>query len=216
MSVRNKKYFIGILIKSVTLIVLLGFAYTWGTFVPNKHALEDFNKLKEHDFSERFQSFATEPSFEFADNQTFIQAVYRCIDYVNFTTDIEYRVPAAIIASMAIIESAYGTSRFAEEGNALFGVRTWDLDNVPHLKPMAIPNAKFGVKKYKTKCQSVKDMVRIINNHPAYEEFRIEREKQSEIGYWDYKKLVDGLASWSINDQYTDMILQTIESNNLR
>ena len=35
---------------------------------------------------------------------------------------------------MAIIESAYGTSRFATEGNALFGVRTWDLDNVAHMK----------------------------------------------------------------------------------
>ena len=40
---------------------------------------------------------------------------------------------------MVIIESAYGTSRFATEGNALFGVRTWDLDNVAHMKPWQHP-----------------------------------------------------------------------------
>ena len=70
---------------------------------------------------------------------------------------------------MAIIQSAYGTSRFATEGNALFGVRTWDLDNVAHMKPWHI-NAKFGVKNTKPKCGSVADVIDILNRHPAYEE----------------------------------------------
>ena len=40
------------------------------------------------------------------------------------------------------------------------------------------PGAEWGVKKYKTKCASVKDMVDIVNRHSAYEGFRIEREQQ--------------------------------------
>ena len=47
-------------------------------------------------------------------------------------------------------------------------------------------NAKFGVKKYKTKCGSVADVIDILNRHPAYEEFRIERTKQAESGNVNY------------------------------
>ena len=119
-------------------------------------------------------------------NEEFVTAMNKCIDYLNWTTASDRRIPRDIIVAMAIIESAYGTSRFATEGNALFGVRTWDLDNVAHMKPLAIPNAKFGVKKYKTKCGSVADVIDILNRHPAYEEFRIERTKQAESGNVNY------------------------------
>jgi hypothetical protein len=216
MTIRIKKHLFDILGKIIFVLVLATSAYYIGTFLPNDYALRDFEERKEHEFAERFQAFTSEPSFEYTDNKTFIQAVYSCINYLNYTHDKEYRVPTAIIASMAIIESAYGTSRFATEGNALFGLRTWDLDNVPHMKPLAIPNAKFGVKKYKTKCESVDDMINNINNHPAYELFRVERHKQLQKGFWNYEKLVQGLKAWSVNSEYTKMILQTIKDNNLR
>ena len=116
---------------------------------------------------------------------------------------------------MAVVESAYGTSRFATEGNALFGVRTWD-DKVPQMKPLGIPNAKFGVKKYKTKCQSVADVIDILNRHPAYEEFRGERTKQLNSGVINYSKLVNGLKAWSTNDQYSIIILDKIKSLNAK
>ena len=54
----------------------------------------------------------------------------KCIDYLNWTTVPDRRIARDILVAMAIVESAYGTSRFGSEGNALFGVRTWDLDNV--------------------------------------------------------------------------------------
>ena len=107
-----------------------------------------------------------------------------------------------------------GNSRFAVEGNALFGVRTWD-DTVPQMKPLDLPDAKFGVKKYTTKCGSVKDMIRILNTHPAYKEFRIEREKQIDAGRWDYEKLLAGITAWSTNPQYAKIIWTAIVDNNL-
>ena len=76
------------------------------------------------------------------------------------------------------------------------------------------PNAKFGVKKYKTKCQSVADVIDILNRHPAYEEFRIERTKQFKDGKIDYTKLVEGLKAWSTNEMYSQIILAKIKSIN--
>ena len=112
---------------------------------------------------------------------------------------------------MADVESASGTSRFAVEGNALFGVRTWDLKNVPHMKPQAIPNAVFGVKKYKNKCQSVADVIDILNRHPAYKDFRTERNKQLKDAYWNYEKLMPLLAAWSTNPEYGNIVLKRMK-----
>ena len=137
------------------------------------------------------------------------------MSYLNWTTDKDKRVPISIIIAMAGIESAWGTSRFATEGNALFGVRTWDLDNTPHMKALGNPDANWGVKKYATKCQSVKDMIRILNTHPAYEKFRSEREQQLETGKWNYRSLLSGMTAWSTNPDYQEIILQTIVDNKL-
>ena len=133
----------------------------------------------------------------------------RCIDYINWTLPLDQRIPRDILVAMAIVESDYGKSRFAVEGNALFGVRTWNLDTVPHMKPAAIPNARFGVKKYVTKCQSVEDVIDIINRHPAYESFRSVRNKNRYAP--NITQMVFGLSAWSTNEEYPQIILQKIE-----
>ena len=143
----------------------------------------------------------------------FIQDVKQEAFKVTWPTGKEVIQGSLMVVAMAIVESAYGTSRFATEGNALFGVRTWSKD-VPQMKPLAIPNAKFGVKKYKTKCQSVADVIDILNRHPAYEEFRTERTKQAKAGTINYAKLVNGLKAWSTNEMYSQIILAKIKSLN--
>ena len=77
------------------------------------------------------------------------------------------------------------------------------------------PDASWGVKKYKTKCQSVADMIAILNRHPAYAEFRIEREKQLDNGKWNYRELMVLLSAWSTNPDYHEIILQAIVDNKL-
>ena len=155
-----------------------------------------------------------QPEFDYKDKATFIKATGKCVDYLNFTTDRMSRVPTSIIIAMAGVESAWGTSRFSLEGNALFGVRTWD-DSVPQMKAKGNPDADWGVKKYLTKCDSVMDMIRILNTHPAYEGFRIEREKQIDAGKWHYKKLLEQITAWSTNPKYKDIIWSTIVDSNL-
>ena len=116
---------------------------------------------------------------------------------------------------MAGVESGWGTSRFATEGNALFGVRTWDLETVPHMKAKGNPDANWGVKKYTTKCKSVADMIAIINRHPAYADFRVERENQIDKGKWNYRNLMVLMSAWSTNPDYAEIILQAIVDNKL-
>ena len=190
--------------------------YVAGTFNPNKHMVtkieDEFHKNEMRIIEELGLK---EPEFEFTDKTSFINATSTCVAYLNWTTDKNKRVPISIVIAMAGIESAWGKSRFAREGNALFGVRTWDLENTPHMKALGNLEASWGVKKYETKCQSVKDMIRILNTHPAYEKFREYRAEQSEAGEWNYSELLSGMTAWSTNPDYQNIILSAIVDNKL-
>ena len=99
--------------------------------------------------------------------EQFLMNVNVCIDNLPTKTI----VPRKIILGMAALESGWGTSRFFLQGNNLFGIRTFD-PSVPHLKPLDNPLAEFGVKVYEHPCDSVLDMVSILEQHHKYEEFR--------------------------------------------
>ena len=211
-----KKYLKRIIYFSIAVSFVVTGAWIAGTFHPNDHTvtkIEDEFHKKEMRIIEELG--LKEPEFDFSDKVSFINATSTCVSYLNWTTDKDKRVPISIIIAMAGIESAWGTSRFATEGNALFGVRTWDLDNTPHMKALGNPDANWGVKKYKTKCESIKDMIRILNTHPAYEKFRNARAQQLEDGKWNYRQLMLGMTAWSTNPDYAEIILQTIVDNKL-
>jgi flagellum-specific peptidoglycan hydrolase FlgJ len=206
---KNKiKKIIGLWTAWVSVVVL---AYVYGTFTPNKFAQQKTIRAVEQKITDqaRYLGFR-QPEFVYNDEKTFVGAVQKCVDYLNLMTDPHHRIPSAIIVGMAVIESDYGRSRFAIEGNALFGVRTWD-PKVPQMKPQSIPNAQFGVKKYIHKCESVSDMISIINNHPAYEPFRIVRDRQYDTNIISYRPLMLGLRAWSTNPDYAEIILQKIK-----
>jgi len=195
-------------------IVLL--AYVYGSFSPNRFVERKIIRVTENQMIEKAKLYGFhQPEFHYNDSKSFVFATQKCVSYLNLMVDPSERVPVSIIVAMAIVESNYGTSRFAQEGNALFGVRTWNMKQ-PHMKPLGIPNARFGVKKYTHKCESVSDMIRILNTHPAYKEFRTERDNQMySARNWNYEKLLNGIKAWSINVEYTSIILNTIKEHNL-
>jgi len=206
----------GKLITGAIAILVIVFAFGTGTFHPNPYTLNKLVYKIENVLLERAKKLGLhEPSFKYNSPETFIEAVSNCVDYLNFTVHHDERIPKGMIIAMAGIESGWGTSRFATEGNALFGVRTWD-PKVPQLKPLDLPEAKFGVKTYPTKCESVKDVIDILNRHPAYEEFRLERARQSDwVESWDYERLVPHVAPWSTNEKYVAIILEQIKARQL-
>jgi uncharacterized FlgJ-related protein len=194
---------------------VLAAAFLAGTFHPNtwtKGKIED--EFHKQELEQVYYLGLQEPEFEYKDKESFIKATGRCVEYINYTTDKMSRVPTSIIIAMAGIESGWGTSRFATEGNALFGVRTWD-PRTPQMKPLELPDADFGVKKYQDKCDSVRDMIRILNTHPAYELFRVRKEQQIDDGKWNYRELLEGMTAWSTNPDYGAIILSAIVDNQL-
>jgi len=218
---------------SFAVLIFCGIVFSYGTFFPNPVSISKIQHEQHHNYFNKLDSKLEkiaiqnrknleedlllevhQPEFVYNDPDTFIYAVRQCVDFINYTTSPEKRIPGTIIIAMAGVESGWGTSRFALEGNALFGVRTWD-ENVPQMKAKGNPDAKWGVKKYKTKCHSVKDMMEIINRHSAYKEFRAERDNQLDNGVWNYKKLLILLESWSENTEYANIIHNAIVDRNL-
>jgi len=218
---------------SIATLVLIAVVFGYGTFFPNAVSISKIQHTQHHEYFNRLDSKLDkiaiqnrknieeellielhQPEFVYNDVDSFIYAVRQCVDFINYTMEPNKRIPGTIIIAMAGVESGWGTSRFAVEGNALFGVRTWK-DDVPQMKATGMPDAKWGVRKYKTKCHSIKDMIEIINRHSAYKEFRIERDRQLKIGYSDYKRLLILLESWSENTEYANIIHKTIVDKNL-
>jgi len=197
-----RRWIVGILFSFVSILS----AFAVGTMYPNKWVLNEFEQNITHKIQEEWKEYGFfEPEMKYNDNQTFIQAVNKCISYVNLTTPPMERVPSEIIVAMAILETGYGKSRFALQGNNLFGIRTWNKDEA-QLKPKDNPDVEWGVKTYITKCQSVKDMVKIINNLSVYEGFRQKREEQFTSGQIDIFALIDELSKWSTNPKYTILV----------
>ena len=140
----------------------------------------------------------------------FVYSLNECIDYL-YTNEvpIENRVPKELIIAQAAIETGWGKSRFANEGNNLFGIRTWDIDE-PHLLP--IPWTKWpgwGVKVYETRCDSVRDYLRILNEVFAFSEFRAARDSGIDDGII----LAEYLSLYASNQNYTKLIKEVIKYN---
>jgi uncharacterized FlgJ-related protein len=137
--------------------------------------------------------------------ENFIIKLQMCLKFHgNYEYTPKY-IPEEIALAQAIVESGWGTSRFAKEGNALFGIRTWDL-STPHLKPLGNPNAKFGVKKYNSWCHSVEDYLDTINTSQHYSEFRTLRDEGAST-----PALLDALDKYSEDKTYTKTLLRVIK-----
>ena len=82
-------------------------------------------------------------------------------------------IPVSLAIAQAAKETGWGTSRFAQEGNALFGQWTWSGEG---LKPKeADENKGHKVMKFNVLQASVRAYQRNLNTHSSYENFRLAR-----------------------------------------
>lgn len=120
-------------------------------------------------------------------------------------------VPISILLSQAILESGWGTSRFFEKANNIFGV--WSVDPTePRIKAgEARVNKQVYLRSYPTLKESMADYMKLLARHKAYSEFR---EKLQVTD--DYKVLVPKLDKYSeMEEVYISRLLATIEHNKL-
>ncbi|MBD1137239.1 glucosaminidase domain-containing protein [Pelagibacterales bacterium SAG-MED43] len=109
-------------------------------------------------------------------------------------------VPVSLALAQAAKETGWGTSRFAQEGNALFGQWTWSGEG---LKPKeADENKGHKVMKFNVLQASVRAYQRNLNTHKTYREFRLARAQLRDEG-----KPLDSI----ILSQYLDKYAETGE-----
>ena len=125
-------------------------------------------------------------------------------------------VPVSLALAQAAKETGWGTSRFAQEGNALFGQWTWSGEG---LKPKeADEDEGHKVMKFNILQASVRAYQRNLNTHKTYKEFRQARAQLRDEG----KELDSIILSQYLDkyaetgQQYVKILRQIIEQNNLK
>ena len=145
------------------------------------------------------------PDFERANNQTFINSVGQCVNYIyNTTTDV-IPVNFEVLLAQAALESGWGNSRFALEGKNLFGIRTYNLTE-PHMLPSNNPK-KWGVRVYMHECDSVQHYIDILNTGGAYKKYRELRDNDVT----DSLKYVDTLGAYASDEHYFGKVKSIIK-----
>ena len=124
-------------------------------------------------------------------------------------------IPVSLALAQAAKETGWGTSRFALEGNALFGQWTWSGEGI---KPAGVDkNAKHKVAKFAVLKASVRAYQRNLNTHSSYIEFRKERAIQRDNDErLDSLRLVNYLDKYAeTGQQYIDVLKKIIKQNSL-
>ena len=124
-------------------------------------------------------------------------------------------VPVSMAIAQAAKETGWGTSRFAQEGNALFGQWTWSGEGI---KPSdADGDSTHKVMKFKVLQASVRAYQRNLNTHSSYKNFRGARAELR-----DEKKKLDSIVLSEHLDKYAEtgkeyvrVLQQIIKQNNL-
>jgi len=124
-------------------------------------------------------------------------------------------IPVSIALAQAAKESGWGTSRFALEGNAIFGQWTWDGQGIAPLKRDGDKNHK--ILKFPILRASVKAYKNNLNTHKSYSKFRDKRKNLREKN-----KKISGLALTGTlknyaqtGSEYTKILNQIITQNSL-
>ena len=124
-------------------------------------------------------------------------------------------IPVSLALAQAANESGWGTSRFALEGNALFGQWTWSKKGIsPKNKD---PNESHKVLQFQILKASVRAYKNNLNTHNAYKEFREVRarlrQENKEITGLDLVKYIKNYAA--IGEKYVEILQSIIENNSL-
>ena len=124
-------------------------------------------------------------------------------------------IPTSIALAQAAKESGWGTSRFALEGNAIFGQWTWSGQGIAPLDRESNKNHK--ILKSPILRASVKAYQNNLNTHKSYTKFRQKRnnlrEKKKNIAGLELTETLNNYAQ--TGSEYTKILNQIIRQNRL-
>jgi Bax protein len=115
--------------------------------------------------------------------------------------------PVSLVLAQAALESGWGQSRFAVEGNNLFGITSPTKRNSLSVKG----KRRSYMQKYESVEESVKHYYFTIGNNEVYHNFRKKRAEGANV-----YQLIDELDNYSIKGvKYTDMLKDILFINDL-
>ena len=125
-------------------------------------------------------------------------------------------IPVSLAIAQAAKETGWGTSRFAIEGNALFGQWTYSGEGI---KPAGSDkNDKHKVMAFSVLKASVRAYQRNLNTHSSYKEFRkvraIQRDNDEPLNSLELANYLNSYAE--TGDEYTKTLKKIIVQNNLK
>ena len=126
-------------------------------------------------------------------------------------------VPVSLALAQAAKETGWGTSRFAIEGNALFGQWTFSGEGI---KPAGADSSdgSHKVMKFKVLKASVRAYQRNLNTHNSYRKFRqaraLMRDRDQKLDSLELADHLDKYAATGV--EYTKIIKKIIEQNSLQ
>ena len=125
-------------------------------------------------------------------------------------------IPVSLAIAQAAKETGWGTSRFALEGNALFGQWTWSGEG---LKPKEADVDKgHKVMKFNVLQASVRAYQRNLNTHNTYQSFRLARaelrDRRQPLDSMILSKFLDNYAQ--TGEKYVEVLQKIIKQNNLK
>ena len=125
-------------------------------------------------------------------------------------------LPPSLVLAQGAEESGWGTSRFAVEGNALFGMWTWDDEGITPQQQRS-EHGDHKIASYKTPMESVIAYMRNLNTHRSYETLRARRaELRSSGGKVTGWELAKTLTKYSERGQgYVDSLHGLMKTNML-
>jgi Bax protein len=125
-------------------------------------------------------------------------------------------IPVSLAIAQAAKETGWGTSRFAQEGNALFGQWTWSGEG---LRPKeAKEGQEHKVMKFNILQASVRAYQRNLNTHSTYKDFRKARAKlrdsNKKLDSIELSKYLNKYAE--TGNQYVEVLQKIIKQNKLQ
>jgi len=136
--------------------------------------------------------------------------IFKASSYYDLYEKMEVH-PTSIVIAQAIIESGWGTSRFFEEANNVFGIWSFNKNEERMVASQKRGDKSIFVKKYPSVEQSIFDYFLVLSTKDAYKEFR-EKRLESQ----DPFTLIEHLGKYSeLGQEYIDNLKNTIEKNRL-
>ena len=146
-------------------------------------------------------------SYDINPRDDFVRGIAECTLINNAFIPPNERVIVAISVAQAILESDWGRSRFAKQGNNFYGMIQTDKTE-PHIKAL---DSDILLKRYGRKCESVADYITLLNIGRDFVEYRNVRDKETVLQEVDLDEIINTLHTFAVDKEYTKKIKKTVD-----